>query len=71
MDLSQWTFWVLPTRVLDEQCPDQKTIGVSTIERLGAEKVGYDGLGDAVVRAIGRTCHQGTEQAFRPDKPRQ
>jgi hypothetical protein len=55
-DLSQWTFYVLPTRVLDERCPSQKTIGLSTLRALGAQKTGFDGLRDAVLEMADRTA---------------
>jgi hypothetical protein len=50
-DLSQWTFYVLPTRTLDEKRPGQKTIGLSGLEALGADDVSFEALGAAVRRA--------------------
>jgi hypothetical protein len=55
LNLDQWTFYVLPTRVLDEQCPAQKTIGLSSLERLSPLKTDFIGLPKAVA-----TCAQGT-----------
>jgi len=34
LDLDQWVFFVLPTRVLDEKLGDQKTVGLSELELL-------------------------------------
>ena len=53
-DLSQWTFYVLPTSILDTQCPGQKTIGLNTLQRLGATETTFHGLRDAVSRAFPR-----------------
>lgn len=54
MNVSQWTFWVLSTRILDKYLPDQKTIRIPLLEKLGAENVNYFGLKDAVKRAMGK-----------------
>ena len=35
LDLRQWTFYVLPSAVLDERCPTQKRIGLAGLLRLG------------------------------------
>lgn len=48
LDLDQWTFYVLPTRVLDEQCPSQKTIRPSSLERLSPLRTDFIGLPKAV-----------------------
>lgn len=47
-DLSQWTFYVLSTRVLDHRVPRQKTISLSALLALGPIECGYDELADAV-----------------------
>ncbi len=54
LDLTQWTFYVLPTHVLDAWLPTQKSVGVSTLERLGAEKVAFDGLAAAIQQLEGQ-----------------
>ncbi|MFI1964625.1 hypothetical protein ACH429_10970 [Streptomyces pathocidini] len=54
LDLDQWTFYVLPTRVLDERCPSQKTIRLSSLEQLGPLKTDFIGLSKAVA-----TCAEG------------
>ena len=44
MNLDQWTFYVVPTKVLEERFPDQKTLSLSSLTRLGIEKVEFNVL---------------------------
>jgi hypothetical protein len=53
LNVSHWRFFVLPTRVLDEYCPEQKTITLRKLQSLKPEEVGFGGIADAVVRATG------------------
>ncbi|MBC9714342.1 hypothetical protein H9Y04_17415 [Streptomyces sp. TRM66268-LWL] len=55
LDLDQWTFYVLPTRVLDERCPSQKTIRLSSLQSLAPVETDFPGLHKAVAR-----CAEGT-----------
>ncbi|WP_431043071.1 hypothetical protein ACQUSR_15045 [Streptomyces sp. P1-3] len=55
LDLDQWTFYVLPTRVLDERCASQKTVRLSSLERLSPLKTDFTGLQKAVA-----TCAEGS-----------
>ncbi|MFF7986756.1 hypothetical protein ACFZDK_48095 [Streptomyces sp. NPDC007901] len=49
LDLDQWTFYVLPTRVLDERCPAQRSIRLSSlVDRLSPLKTDFAGLPKAV-----------------------
>ncbi|MFP8959609.1 transposase [Streptomyces nanhaiensis] len=48
LNLDQWTFHVLPTRVLDEQCPGQRTIRLSSLGFLSPLKTSFGGLHEAV-----------------------
>jgi hypothetical protein len=48
LDLTQWEFYVLPTKVLEAQCPSQKTIRLASLLRMDALKVCYRGLRDAI-----------------------
>jgi len=48
LDVSQWEFYVLPTSVLDERCPKQKTIALSSLLKLRPTKVDFEGLGTAI-----------------------
>lgn len=40
LDLSQWDFYVLPTRVLDEQLGGCKSLSLTGLQALGAAKAG-------------------------------
>ncbi|MFI8438959.1 hypothetical protein ACIGJO_35590 [Streptomyces sp. NPDC079020] len=55
LDLDQWTFYVLPTRVLDERCRIQKTIRLSSLERLSPLKTDFAGLPKAVSACVDGT----------------
>lgn len=48
LDLGQWTFYVLSTRILDDRCPDQRTIRLSSLRRLHPVHTDFSGLGQAV-----------------------
>ena len=48
LDVRQWEFYVLSTRVLEERVPRQKQIGLSALLRLGAQKAAFPELRDAV-----------------------
>lgn len=52
LDLDQWAFYVLPSRVLDERIPTQKSITLSSLLRFEPTKIGFDGLRGAVRDAI-------------------
>ena len=51
LDLSQWTFYVLPTATLNRERPDQKKIRITPLENLGAQKVGFIDLRRAIAAA--------------------
>lgn len=44
LNISKWDFYVLPTKTLDQECPDQKTIRLSSLEKLLPRKCSYAGL---------------------------
>lgn len=44
MDMSQWEFYVVPTKVLDEKMGNQAMISLSALRGI-AEVVGYEGIG--------------------------
>ena len=48
INLSQWEFYVLRTNVLNEKIPNQKTIGLASLVRLGAKRVSYSELRAAI-----------------------
>ena len=45
LNLCQWDFYVLPTTVLNEKVPQQKTITLSSLLKLNPTHVKYDKLG--------------------------
>ena len=51
LDVGQWQFFVLATRILDEKVGRQKTIKLASLMRLNPEAVDYAGLKAAVARA--------------------
>ncbi|MCC0100150.1 hypothetical protein K7B10_36285 [Streptomyces flavotricini] len=67
LDLAQWTFYVLPTHVLDRYRPDQRTVTLSSLLSLAPVRTGFPGLRGAVLEAarpdgVGRTPEtQGAE----------
>lgn len=44
LNLEQWEFYVLSTRILNEQVPHQKSIGLNALLRLGAVKVDFNAI---------------------------
>ena len=44
LDLSQWDFYVLDTKVLNDKVPKQKTITLSSLLKLNPNQIKYDGL---------------------------
>ncbi|MFE2288891.1 hypothetical protein ACFXDJ_32560 [Streptomyces sp. NPDC059443] len=51
LDLTQWTFYVLPTPVLDEHRPDQRTLTLSSLLALEPVRSDFPGLRAAVLGA--------------------
>jgi hypothetical protein len=52
IELNQWTFYLVLKKVLDETIPEQKSITISTIERLLHEKCNYLDLKECFDRII-------------------
>lgn len=48
MDIANWDFHILPTRILESEVPDQKTIMLSRLVNLGARKVAFGALRTAL-----------------------
>lgn len=48
LDVAQWEFFVLPTAVLDERVPQQKSIGLNSLLSLGPARCSFAGLAQAV-----------------------
>ena len=53
LDLAQWTFYVLPTSVLNERCPTQKTISLASLRNLASPACEFSGLAAAVYELAG------------------
>ncbi len=53
LNLDQWVFYVLPTRVLDERMPAQQSITLTSLLRLEPKRVQYGGLRTEVGHAAG------------------
>lgn len=52
LDLDQWKFYVVSTEHINQEKPTQKTIGLSGLKELNPEIVPFDGINNAVKRAI-------------------
>jgi len=48
IDLSQWTFYVLKTEILNEKIPTQKTIGLNSLLRLNPIKCNFNELKNVI-----------------------
>ncbi len=59
LNLDQWTFYVLPTHVLDKRCRLQKTITLASLESLKPLKTGFVGLPEAVSACAEGSRHHG------------
>lgn len=53
LDVRQWQFYVLPTRLLDERERSQHSITLNSLEELSGSAVDYFHLADAVQQAVG------------------
>lgn len=56
LDLSQWTFFVMPTSTLDAKLSGQKSIALSRLIELGAVETSYIGLRDEIITRSETTC---------------
>ena len=48
LDVSQWDFYILPTAALERETKEQKTIGLASLDRLGARKVSFGQIYDTI-----------------------
>ena len=53
LELTQWEFYVLPTRTLDASLGDQKTVSLSRLKEVGAVALGYGQIRNAILEAYG------------------
>ena len=51
LNLDYWDFYVLPTSVLNEKVPEQKSIALSSLLKLDPVKTDFEGL-SAVIESI-------------------
>ena len=52
LDLDQWLFYVIPTRMLDEAVGGQKSITLSSLLQLDPKEVRYGGIHSAIKQAL-------------------
>jgi len=50
LNMDQWKFYVIPTKVLDEKIQNQKNIGLKRLELLAGQGIQYKELQDAVTK---------------------
>ena len=50
-DVGQWTFFVVPTALVEAKLEDQKEIGLGKLRELGVKQVCFDGIAEAVREA--------------------
>jgi hypothetical protein len=54
MILDQWTFYVVPTKVLEEKLKEQKTLSLSTLLHLDVQGVSFERLRFQFLKTVGR-----------------
>ncbi len=52
LDIRQWDFYILSTEILDEQCGTQKTISLSSLLKIGAQKCDYGMLCEEIIKLM-------------------
>ena len=57
LDVNQWTFFVLPTSVLNAKAGNQKTITLNGIRKLGAVETDYEALHKTICRLAGKELY--------------
>jgi hypothetical protein len=50
LNLDQWTFYILPSAILDEKCPIQKSIGLKSLLKLNPGIARYDEIADCIAK---------------------
>ena len=53
--VSQWKFYVIATRTLDDKRPNGKSISLNPMKKLGAEETDFSGLKAAILNAADQT----------------
>ena len=52
LDLNQWEFYLLPTTILNEKLPTQKTLGLSGLRKLAPLEVKFDEIAAGINRLM-------------------
>lgn len=52
LNLDLWEFYILPTRILDETKPTQKTLTLHSLMKLGPLRCDFYGIGDTIKKAM-------------------
>ena len=52
LDIDQWKFYVLSTRVLNEKLKEQKTVGLAALLKLGAARARFGEIASTVVDVV-------------------
>ncbi len=52
LDLSQWTFFILPTAVLNKNCKSQKNISLSPLMKLNPTECKFGEIASAIKRVV-------------------
>ncbi len=52
MNVSHWRFFVLPTSVLNQKCPFQKTISLQKLQELGPREAMFGGIAGAILSLL-------------------
>ena len=69
LDVNQWQFYALPTHVLNSKRRSQKTISLSSLERLAGKRLTFREVKQAVDRAGIQQRHDDQESALPPREP--
>lgn len=48
LDVTQWDFYILPTSILEDKVPEQKKIGLGSLNKLGAKKVRFEQIHETI-----------------------
>ncbi|MDE2687700.1 MAG: hypothetical protein OXI16_09440 [Chloroflexota bacterium] len=55
IDVSQWDFYILQTSTLEREVPNQNSIGIARLNRLGARKVPFDQIRSTICEMISQS----------------
>ncbi|MBN2455359.1 MAG: hypothetical protein JXB29_02290 [Sedimentisphaerales bacterium] len=53
MDLSQWTFYVISTKKLENACPEAKSITLGRLKKLNSKECRFDTLKETITAHVG------------------